>query len=66
MNNQIIGILLIVMGIALVTWGYNVYDATNVNEMVAFSVEIPLAAWLSMGCGAITILVGFIKINECD
>lgn len=27
MNNKIVGIVLIVIGIALIMWGYDVYDA---------------------------------------
>ena len=29
MNGKILGIILIVVGVALVAWGYNVYDAVE-------------------------------------
>ncbi|GAA78344.1 hypothetical protein P20495_0835 [Pseudoalteromonas sp. BSi20495] len=45
MSNKIIGIVLIVIGIALIMWGYDVYDAAVSQLSRAFSGDTPIEAW---------------------
>ncbi|MFT6927817.1 MAG: putative membrane protein [Psychromonas sp.] len=63
MNNKIIGIILIVVGAALVMWGYNIYDAASSQVSRALSGETPVEAWAGMVGGVICILVGITKVK---
>lgn len=63
MNNKILGIILIVAGIALAIWGYNIYDAATSQVTRALSGETPIKAWVGMVGGLICVLVGFTKVK---
>ena len=63
MNNKYIGIVLIVAGIALGAWGYNIYDSAGSQISRAISGDVPLEAWAGMVGGAISILIGILKIK---
>lgn len=63
MNNKYMGIVLIVIGVALAVWGYNVYDSASSQITRAFSGDTPLEAWAGMVGGAICILVGALKFK---
>jgi len=63
MNNKIIGIVLIVIGIALIVWGYDVYSAATSQLSRAFSGDTPIEAWAGMIGGAICVLVGIKKFK---
>jgi uncharacterized membrane protein YidH (DUF202 family) len=63
MNNKIIGIVLIVIGVALVAWGYNIYDAAGSQVSRALSGDTPIEAWAGMAGGAICIVLGIFKIK---
>ncbi|MDE8603076.1 DUF3185 family protein [Marinomonas sp. RSW2] len=63
MNNKILGIILIVAGIALAIWGYNIYDAASSQVTRALSGETPIKAWVGMVGGLICVLVGFTKVK---
>ena len=63
MNNRIIGIILIVVGIALTLWGYDVYESAGSQISRVFSGDTPMEAWLGLvGC-AICIIVGVRKVK---
>ncbi len=63
MNNKIIGIILIISGVALAIWGYNIYDAATSQVTRALSGETPIEAWISMVGGVICVLVGLTRVK---
>jgi len=63
MNNKLIGIALIVIGVALAVWGYNVYDSAGSQLSRALSGDAPLKAWAGMVGGAICIVLGIFKVK---
>ena len=63
MNNQSIGIVLIVVGIALAAWGYNVYDSVGSQVSRAVSGDTPIEAWAGMVGGAICLVLGILKVK---
>ena len=63
MNNKIIGIVLIVVGIALAAWGYNIYDSAGSQVSRALSGDAPIEAWAGMVGGAICIVFGILKVK---
>jgi len=63
MNNKVIGIVFIVVGIALAVWGYNIYDSAGSQVSRALSGDAPIEAWAGMVGGAISIVFGIFKIK---
>lgn len=63
MNNKYIGIVLILIGVALVAWGYNVYDSVGSQFSRAFSGDAPIEAWIGMVGGALCIVIGIFKVK---
>jgi uncharacterized membrane protein YidH (DUF202 family) len=63
MNNKIIGIILLVIGVALAAWGYNIYDSVGSQLSRALSGDTPVKAWAGMVGGAICIVTGILKIK---
>lgn len=63
MNNKIIGIVCIVLGIALCVWGYDVYESASATIERAFSGDTPLEAWLGLVGGAVLIVFGILKLK---
>lgn len=63
MNNKYIGIVLIVVGIALAFWGYNVYDSAGSQVTRALSGDSPIEAWAGMMGGAICVAIGINKLK---
>lgn len=63
MDNKIVGIVLIVIGIALAAWGYDVYDSAGSQIGRALSGDTPIEAWAGMVGGAICILIGLSKVR---
>lgn len=64
MNNKIIGIVLIIAGIALAIWGYNIYDSASSQVTRAINGDTPIEAWVGMVCGAIAVFIGLTKIKS--
>lgn len=64
MNNKYIGIVLIIIGVALVAWGYNVYDSVGSQFSRAFSGDAPIEAWVGMVGGALFILIGILRLKK--
>lgn len=60
---KIIGIILIVVGVALVAWGYNVYDAVEAQLTRSINGETPIEAWIGMVGGAIFVAIGVFKLK---
>lgn len=63
MNNKLIGIALVVIGVALAAWGYNVYDSFGSQVSRTFSGDAPIEAWAGMAGGALCIVIGILKIK---
>lgn len=63
MNNKIIGIVLIIAGIALALWGYDVYDSAGAQVSRVFSGDTPIEAWLGLVGGAVCVVVGIMKVK---
>jgi len=63
MKNKSIGIILLVVGVALAVWGYNIYDSASSQITRALSGDVPIEAWGGMVGGAICILIGILKIK---
>jgi hypothetical protein len=63
MNNKLIGIVLIVAGVALAVWGYNIYDAAGSQVTRALSGDTPIEAWAGMVGGVVAVLVGFKQLK---
>jgi len=58
-----IGIVLLVVGVALAVWGYNIYDSAGSQISRALSGDTPLEAWAGMVGGAICVLLGVLKVK---
>jgi uncharacterized membrane protein YidH (DUF202 family) len=63
MNTKLLGIVLIIVGVALALWGYNVFDSAGAQISRAFSGNTPFEAWLGMVAGVICIAVGMGKVR---
>lgn len=63
MNKKIVGLILIVLGIALTAWGFNVYNAAGAEISRALSGNSPIEAWLGMALGAVLVIVGGFKLK---
>jgi len=63
MNKKYIGIVLIVVGIALAAWGYNVYDSAGSKLSRVVSGDTPIEAWVGMVLGTICIIFGALKLK---
>ena len=63
MSNKIIGVVLIIVGVALVAWGYNIYDSFGSQVSRTFSGDAPIEAWAGMAGGAICIIFGIFKLK---
>ena len=63
MNNKYIGIALIVVGVALALWGYDVYDSAGSQVSRALSGDAPIEAWAGMAGGVICVAIGIFKLK---
>lgn len=63
MINKVIGIALILVGVALAVWGYNIYDSASSQISRAFSGDTPLEAWAGMVGGGLCVFVGLLKVK---
>jgi uncharacterized membrane protein YidH (DUF202 family) len=63
MSNKNFGFVLILVGIALAIWGYNVYDSAGSQVSRALSGDAPIEAWAGMVGGAICVAIGINKLR---
>ena len=64
MSKQLIGIILIVIGVALIAWGYSVYDSASSQVTRAFSGDTPIEAWIGLVGGTICTIVGVLRLRK--
>ncbi|MCO4798841.1 MAG: DUF3185 family protein [Colwelliaceae bacterium] len=63
MNNKIIGIVLIIAGVVLAMWGYNIYDSASSQVTRAINGDTPIEAWAGMAGGVIAVLIGITRLK---
>ena len=63
MKSKHVGIILIIIGVALITWGYNIYDSTSSQVVRAFNGDAPIEAWVGLVGGAICLVLGILKVK---
>lgn len=63
MRKKVIGAALIIIGIALIVWGYNIYDSASSQISRALSGDVPLEAWAGLVGGAICVVVGVLRLK---
>jgi len=63
MNNKIIGIVLIIAGVVLAMWGYNIYDSASSQVTRAINGDTPIESWAGMGGGVIAVLIGITRLK---
>ena len=61
--NKIIGIILIIAGVALAIWGYNIYDSASSQLSRALNGDTPIEAWGGMIGGIISVLIGITRVK---
>jgi len=55
--------VLIIIGVALAIWGYDVYEAAGSQVSRALSGDTPIEAWAGMIGGAVCIIVGITRVK---
>lgn len=63
MKNKYVGIVVIIIGVALVAWGYNIYDSVGSQLSRTFSGNAPIKAWAGMVGGAVCIVIGLLTVK---
>tara|TARA_R110002167_G_scaffold79657_1_gene219599 strand:- start:3708 stop:3899 length:192 start_codon:yes stop_codon:yes gene_type:complete len=63
MNSKVIGIVLVVAGVALTLWGYNIYDSASAQIGRALNGDTPIEGWAGMVGGAISVLLGIARLK---
>jgi uncharacterized membrane protein YidH (DUF202 family) len=63
MNNKVIGSVLIIVGVALALWGYNIYDSAGSQVSRALSGDTPVEAWAGMIGGVICLVIGITRLK---
>jgi len=62
-NNKIIGVVLIVAGVGLLFWGYDIYDSAGSQVSRAISGEAPMKAYALLIGGAVSAILGVLKLK---
>ncbi|MEE4249014.1 MAG: DUF3185 family protein [Alcanivoracaceae bacterium] len=63
MKNKYIGVVLIIVGVLLMYWGYDVFNSAGSKISRAFNSGAPIEAWAAMIGGAICVLLGILKVK---
>jgi len=64
MNSKLVGVFLIIMGIMLIVWGYDMYDSVDSQVSRALGGGIPFQTWVGVICGSINVFVGILKVKD--
>ncbi|WP_085299967.1 DUF3185 family protein [Cognaticolwellia mytili] len=59
MTSKIIGVILIIIGVVLALWGYDIYDSASVQLNRTLTGDTPIKVWAGMAGGIATVLIGF-------
>jgi len=62
-NKKMIGIALIIIGVALTIWGFNIYDSAGSQFNRALSGDAPLEAWAGMIIGIVFVVIGVMRVK---
>ncbi len=62
MRNRYIGIVLIIAGVILAYWGYDLYNSTGSKLSRAFNGDAPIEAWGAMIGGVLCAAFGIYKV----
>jgi len=63
MNNKIIGNALIILGFALMYWGYEAYNEAVAQVHNTAGGGAPLQTWIGVIMGMINVFVGYRKLK---
>lgn len=63
MNSKYIGIVLIIVGVTLTFWGYDIYDSAGSQLSRALSGDTPIEAWTGLIGGVICVAIGIYKVK---
>ncbi|UHQ56492.1 DUF3185 family protein [Microbulbifer sp. YPW16] len=63
MKKKYLGVVLMVVGVAAVVWGYNIYDSASSEVTRALTGDSPAEAWVGMVGGAICFAIGLLKVK---
>ena len=63
MNSKMIGIILIIIGVALSIWGYNIYDSVGSQLNRSLTGDGSTKAWAAMVGGTILTVLGIYKVK---
>lgn len=63
MNKKVIGVILVIAGIALAVWGYDVYESAGSKITRALSGDTPVEAWIGMIAGGVCIIFGIRQLK---
>lgn len=63
MTNKLAGIVLIIIGVAMIVWSYDVYDSASSQITRALNGETPVEAWTGFVGGAVCIAIGIFKLK---
>ena len=63
MNKKIIGIMLVLLGGALIIWGYEMYSSPVSELKSRITGDLPIQALVYMIGGAINVAVGISKLK---
>tara|TARA_R110001583_G_scaffold26533_10_gene95546 strand:+ start:186 stop:377 length:192 start_codon:yes stop_codon:yes gene_type:complete len=63
MNNKVMGIILIIVGVALAMWGFNIYDSVSSQLNRTLNGDTPIEAWAGIVGGVIAVLIGITKLK---
>ena len=58
-----IGVGIIIAGVALAIWGYNIYNAASLQITRTLSGDTPIEAWTGMVGGVIAALIGVTRLK---
>lgn len=62
-SDRVIGIVLLVVGIGLLLWGYDLYDSAGSQVSRALGGEAPTKAYAALVGGGICALLGIFKLK---
>jgi len=62
-NDKIIGIVLLIVGVGLLFWGYDIYDSAGSQVSRAIGGDAPTKAYALLIGGAVCAVFGVLKLK---